>query len=90
MLETEKLNKTEVIGTASMKKWKTDGLWTPTTKDRHDANPVGDEDPANNGFVDRVLRQHACLGDYEISVVALPPDSQYRGKGIPEHLVKAC
>ncbi|KAJ5480281.1 hypothetical protein N7530_005790 [Penicillium desertorum] len=80
--------KTEVIGTASMKKWKDDGLWMPTTKDGHDANSVENEDTANNG--DHMLGRHACSGDYELAVVALPPDPKYRGRGIAGHLVKAC
>lgn len=84
----EKSQNIEVIGTASMKKWKDDGLWTPTTKDGHDANPV--EDAANTGCVDQVLHRQACPGDYELAVVALPPDPQYRGRGIAGHLVKAC
>ncbi|KAJ5493801.1 hypothetical protein N7463_009888 [Penicillium fimorum] len=77
--------KIEVIGTASMKKWKDDGLWTPTTEDGHE-----DEDTANNGCVDQMLHRRACPGDYELAVVALPPTPQYRGKGIAGHLVKAC
>lgn len=84
--------KIEVIGTASMKKWKDDGLWMPTTKDGHDAKSVEKEDTANNGCVDQILHQHAhaCPGDYELAVVALPPDPKYRGRGIAGHLVKAC
>ncbi|KAJ5382370.1 hypothetical protein N7517_000281 [Penicillium concentricum] len=77
--------KIEVIGTASMKKWKDDGLWTPTTKDGQEH-----EDTSNNGCVDQILHRRACPGDYELAVVALPPDPQYRGKGIAGHLVKAC
>lgn len=81
--------KIEVIGTASMKKWKDDGLWTPTTKDGHDVNlnEVGD---AINGGIDQTLHQHACPGDYELAVVALLPDPRYRGKGIAGHLARAC
>ncbi|OQE41244.1 hypothetical protein PENCOP_c005G07114 [Penicillium coprophilum] len=91
--------KIEVIGTASMKKWKDDGLWTPTTKDGHDTNPFKDETTklcpkdetaANNKCADQIQHQHACPGDYELAVVALPPDPQYRGRGIAGHLVKAC
>ncbi|CAG8136067.1 unnamed protein product [Penicillium nalgiovense] len=82
--------KIEVIGTASMKKWKDDGLWMPTTRDGHDTHPIGNEDAANNGSVDQMLGRHVCPGDYELAVVALPPDPKYRGRGIAGHLVKAC
>ncbi|KAJ5187974.1 Acyl-CoA N-acyltransferase [Penicillium cf. griseofulvum] len=81
--------KIEVIGTASMKKWTDDGLWM-STENEHDANQVKDKNTAHNRCVDQILHQHACPGDYELAVVALPPDPQYRGRGIAGHLVKAC
>lgn len=74
----------EVIGTASMKKWTDDGLWKPY--DEHEAN--GD-DPVQ-GVVKDVDQMCPCPGDYELAVVAVPPDPQYRGKGIATHLVKVC
>ncbi|KAJ5301296.1 hypothetical protein PENANT_c023G00115 [Penicillium antarcticum] len=83
--------KPEVIGTASLKKWKDDGLWTPFKEHEEEVDPVVAEleDEANQEM-DRMLAQHACPGDYEIAVVALPPDSRYRGRGIAGHLVRAC
>ncbi|KAI3144868.1 hypothetical protein DTO027I6_1399 [Penicillium roqueforti] len=73
----------KLVGTASIKKWKDDGLWMPTTKNGH-------EDAANTRCVDQMLHRQACPGDYELAVVALPPGPQYRGRGIAGHLVRAC
>ncbi|KAJ5167093.1 uncharacterized protein N7482_005874 [Penicillium canariense] len=80
-------DKLEVIGTASMKLWKDDGLWSPPDQDDH-----GKDSPEQrvNGEGEQIRRKHACPGDYELAVVALPPDSRYRGKGIAGRLVKLC
>ena len=73
----------KVVGTASIKKWKDDGLWMPTTKGGH-------EESANTRCVDQMLHRQACPGDYELAVVALVPGSQYRGRGIAGRLVRVC
>ncbi|CAL5871670.1 uncharacterized protein PFLUO_LOCUS5923 [Penicillium psychrofluorescens] len=73
----------EVIGTASMKKWKDDGEWKP-----HD-EPMSTTDRVDQDL-NQILQKHVCLGDYELSTVALPPDPRIRGKGIAGHLVRLC
>jgi hypothetical protein len=73
----------EVIGTASMKKWQDDGQWRPHDEPTSTAERV-DQD------LNQILQKHACLGDYELSTVALPPDPRIRGKGIAGHLVHLC
>lgn len=84
-------HKPEVIGTASLKKWTDDGLWRPCKEDGGDVGSVVAElEDEVNQDMDHVLEQHACLCDYELAVVALPPDLRYRGRGIAGHLVRAC
>lgn len=84
-------HKPEVIGTASLKKWTDDGLWEPCNEDGNDVDPVvAEREDEVNQDMDHVLEQHAYLGDYEVAVVALPPDPRYRGRGIAGHLVRAC
>lgn len=75
----------EVVGTASMKKWKDDGLWQPHIHD--ETEPVEEQ---VNKQVDQILEKYACPGDYELAVVALLPDPRFRGKGIAGRLVKLC
>ncbi|KAJ6181044.1 Acyl-CoA N-acyltransferase [Penicillium mononematosum] len=82
-----KRQKIEVIGTASMKKWKDDGLWMPTTKHGHDTNSVENEDAANNGSVDQMLHRHAHACPGKLRASCYP---KYRGRGIAGHLVTAC
>lgn len=77
--------KVEVIGTASMKQWKDDGLWRPYNHD--DPDPM--EEKANDD-VGHMLQKHACPGDFELAVVALVPGPRFRGKGIAGRLVKVC
>ncbi|KAJ5771394.1 uncharacterized protein N7511_003445 [Penicillium nucicola] len=82
----------EVIGTASMKKWKDDGLWRPykELQEGFDAAVAELEENEASQAMDHVLERYACSGDYEIAVVALPPDSRYRGRGIAGQLVRTC
>lgn len=77
----------EVVGTASMKQWKDDGLWSP-----HDDEDFSDDslEEKVNDRVDRIFEKHVCPGDYELAVVAIPPDPRFRGKGIAGRLVKSC
>jgi GNAT superfamily N-acetyltransferase len=79
--------KAQVIGTASMKPWKDDGLWDPLDHDDNKHDPTTER---LNSEMEQIVRDHACPGDYELAVVALPPDPRYRGKGIAGRLVKAC
>lgn len=79
--------KPQVIGTASMKPWKDDGLWNPSHDDDASQEPTT-KNP--NSKTEPFVQDHACPGDYELAVVALPPDPRYRGKGIAGRLVKAC
>lgn len=76
----------EMIGTASVKKWKDDGLWRPCDDDDDDD---GDYNEHETNSADH-SEATCCPGDYELAVVALPPDPRYRGKGIAAHLVKMC
>ncbi|KAJ5676816.1 uncharacterized protein N7477_002449 [Penicillium maclennaniae] len=75
----------EVIGTASMKPWKDDGLWKPL--DHFAVNEAGDQ---INDKIDETLNEIALPGDYELALVALPPGPRFRGKGIARKLVKVC
>lgn len=77
--------KPTIVGTASMKKWKDDGLWQPWI---HNEPKLIEE--KCNGQVDHILGKDVCPGDYELAVVAIPPNPQYRGKGIASKLVKLC
>ncbi|KAJ5450606.1 uncharacterized protein N7458_007055 [Penicillium daleae] len=79
--------KPQVIGTASMKPWKDDGLWNPLDHDDTIHDPTTEK---VNSEMEQIIRHHACPGDYELAVVALPPDPRYRGKGIAGRLVRAC
>jgi GNAT superfamily N-acetyltransferase len=83
--ETEE--KVQVIGTASMKPWKDDGLWNPLDHDDTKHDPMTEK---VNSEMEQILQHYACPGDYELAVVALPPDPRFRGKGIAGRLVKAC
>lgn len=76
----------EVVGTASMKPWKDDGLWTSHDGDSSDCS----EEETVDDKVEQIFQTHACPGDYELAVVAIPPDSRFRGKGIAGRLVKVC
>ncbi|KAF7717476.1 Uncharacterized protein PECH_004720 [Penicillium ucsense] len=91
--------KAEVIGTASMKPWKNDELWLRGEREigGEDGNKnedrIQDEidgEQADTATAKHVLLESICPGDYELAVVALPPDNRYRGKGIAGRLVKAC
>ncbi|KAJ5391826.1 hypothetical protein N7509_007316 [Penicillium cosmopolitanum] len=77
----------EVVGTASMKPWKDDGLW-----ESHDYDDFSDESSEEvvNDKVDQIFQKHACPGDYELAVVAIPPDARFRGKGMAGRLVNVC
>lgn len=75
----------EVVGTASMKPWKDDGLWEPHRDD--DFSDDSSEEVINKK-TDQIF--HACSGDYELAVVAIPPDARFRGKGMAGRLVKVC
>ncbi|GLI71964.1 hypothetical protein PoHVEF18_000131 [Penicillium ochrochloron] len=77
----------QVIGTASMKPWKDDGLWNPLDHDDTSHDPMTEK---LNSEMEQILQHYACPGDYELAVVALPPDPRFRGKGIAGRLVKAC
>lgn len=79
--------KPQVIGTASMKLWKDDGLWNPIDDDDASQEPTREK---LNSETEPIVQDYACPGDYELAVVALPPDPRYRGKGIAGRLVKAC
>ncbi|KAF3398165.1 hypothetical protein F1880_006322 [Penicillium rolfsii] len=79
--------KVQVIGTASMKPWKDDGLWNPLDHDNASHEPTTER---INSDMEQILPHYACPGDYELAVVALPPDSRFRGKGIAGRLVNAC
>lgn len=79
--------KVQVIGTASMKPWKDDGLWNPLDHDDTSQDPTTEK---LNSEMEQTLQHYACPGDYELAVVALPPDPRFRGKGIAGRLVKAC
>ncbi|EPS25279.1 hypothetical protein POX_c03682 [Penicillium oxalicum] len=88
--------KVQVIGTASMKPWKCDGLWSPDEDESEDQgrNNIQEPDVNQKGGEhksdDEPPRQFTCPGDWELAVVALPPDICYRGKGIAGRVVKAC
>lgn len=73
----EESDEYEVVGTASMKKWKDDGLWKPIPEQD---GSESDEDQ---------IAQHPCIGDYELAVVAIRP-GRFRGTGLPGLLVKRC
>ncbi|CAI7642059.1 unnamed protein product [Penicillium pancosmium] len=77
----------EVVGTASMKPWKDDGLW-----ESHDYDGFSDDSSEEvvNDKVNQIFQKHACPGDYELAVVAIPPDARFRGKGMAGRLVKVC
>ncbi|KAJ5224886.1 uncharacterized protein N7469_008389 [Penicillium citrinum] len=77
----------EIVGTASMKPWKDDGLWRPY--DEEESSDSSGEDTLNEK-VDRIFQKHACPGDYELAVVALPPGPRFRGKGLAGRLIQIC
>ncbi|KAJ5082391.1 hypothetical protein N7532_011434 [Penicillium argentinense] len=76
----------EVVGTASMKLWKDDGLWRPHDDDFSDDST----EELVNDQVEEIFRGHACPGDYELTVVAIPPNPRFRGKGIAGRLIRVC
>jgi hypothetical protein len=78
-------DKSEVVGTASMKPWKDDGLWKPL-----DHFATDEVEEKVNDKIDQALSENALPGDYELALVALPPGPRFRGKGIAGRLVKVC
>lgn len=72
-------NNNIIIGTASIKPWISDSIiW----------EPVGKHTSLQNDQVD--TSDSALNGDYELSLVAIKPDKQFRKKGIAETLVSVC
>lgn len=69
----------EVIGTASVKKWRNDGEWQQYVRDHvesGDTNGSGWQDP--------------CDGNYEIALLTVLPGEKYRKRGIADRLVRVC
>ncbi|KAI9931924.1 hypothetical protein AWENTII_010228 [Aspergillus wentii] len=74
-------NEVEIIGTASVKDWVDEGIWS-----RYDS-----EEPENaSESSPQIQEKFACDGDHEVAVVAIPPGPRYRKRGIAESLVKVC
>ncbi|OQE15491.1 hypothetical protein PENSTE_c028G01010 [Penicillium steckii] len=78
----------EIVGTASMKPWKDDGLWRPYNEEE-ELSDSSSEDNVNQKL-DQIFQKHACPGDYELAVVALPPGTRFRGKGLAGRLIQVC
>ncbi|KAJ5291228.1 hypothetical protein N7478_000479 [Penicillium angulare] len=74
---------TDIIGTASIKEWKDDDLWTLIPFNI--STEEGELNDENNQTFDKLDR----AGEYELSVVTLLP-GKHRGKGLAGLLVKNC